>query len=137
MRALDEVVMPSVVAAQLYTLRDYTRTPLDIARTFARVKKLGYDAVQCSALGPIDPKELDKILKGEGLVCCATHVPLDRLKNQTTAVIDEHLMWGCRYTAVGGFFQNTYTTQDWLDFAHLYSGVARKFAGSAIAVGYH
>ena len=51
--------MPSsVIAAQLYTLRDYTKTPADIAQTLKKVKALGYDAVQLSALGPIDPVEL-------------------------------------------------------------------------------
>ena len=58
----------SQIGAQLYTLRDYTKTPADIAKTLARVKKMGYDAVQASALGPIDSKELAKIMKDEGLV---------------------------------------------------------------------
>ena len=44
-----------MIGAQLYTLREYTKTPADIAKTFARVKKMGYNGVQCSALGPIDP----------------------------------------------------------------------------------
>ena len=94
----------SRLAAQLFTLRDFTQTPADIGKTFAKVKKLGYDAVQCSALGPIEPAELAKVLKNEGLTCCATHIGLDRLKTETEKVIDEHRLWGCRYTAIGGFF---------------------------------
>ena len=62
----------SVIAAQLYTLREFTKTPADIARTLRKVKQAGYDAVQASALGPIEPAELARILQGEGLVCCAT-----------------------------------------------------------------
>ena len=69
--------MPSQIAAQLYTLREFTKTPADIASTLKRVRKIGYEAVQCSALGKIDPKELKNILDGEGLTCCATHTPLD------------------------------------------------------------
>ena len=42
------------IGAQLYTLRDFLKTPADIAKTLARVKKLGYDAVQVSGFGPID-----------------------------------------------------------------------------------
>ncbi len=130
--------MPSsALAAQLFTLREYTQTPSDIAKTFSKVKKLGYEAVQCSALGPIDPKELAKVLQNEGLACCATHVALDRLKNERQAVIDEHKLWGCRYTAIGGFFQNSYTTQDWLDFARDYSAIAKSFQGSGVSLGYH
>src|SRR3954447_17858393 len=96
--------MPTQIAAQMYTLREFTKTPADIAKTLGRVKKLGYDAVQLSALGPIDPKELATILKNEGLTCCATHGSRERWETETQAVIDEHHQWGCKYTAIGGFW---------------------------------
>src|SRR6516162_675366 len=107
----------SAIAAQLYTLREFTKTPADIASTLKRVRKIGYEAVQLSALGKIDAKELANILRGEGLACCATHVAPDRMKNETQAVIDEHKLWGCAYTAIGGFFPKEPLTQDWLNFA--------------------
>ena len=129
----------SRLAAQLFTLREFTQTPADIAKTMARVKKLGYDAVQCSALGPIDPAELAKVLKNEGLACCATHVALDRLKNETAKVIDEHRLWGCRYTAIGGFFKQDgkFGANDWTNFCADYNALARKFDGSGLSIGYH
>ena len=129
--------MPTQIALQMYTLREFTKTPADIAKTLSRVKKLGYDAVQLSALGPIDPKELANILNNEGLVCCATHISLDRMKNETAAVIDDHKLWRCEYIAIGGFFPKDPTEQTWLDFAHDYSEVANKFIGSGITIGYH
>jgi sugar phosphate isomerase/epimerase len=121
----------------MYTLREFTKTPADIATTLARVKKLGYDAVQLSALGPIDPNELANILNNEGLVCCATHISMDRTKNETSAVIEDHKLWNCSYTAIGGFFPKDPTEQDWLNFARDYNDVARKFDGSGLAIGYH
>jgi len=127
----------SQLAAQLYTLRDFTKTPADIASTLKRVKKMGYDAVQASALGKIEPKELAAILQGEGLTCCATHVPFNRMKSETQAVIDEHKLWGCRYTAVGGFFPKNPTAADWHGFARDYSELARNFKGSGVEIGYH
>lgn len=127
----------SQLAAQLYTLREFTKSPGDIATTMKRVKQMGYDAVQCSAMGKIEPKELAAILQGEGLACCATHVPLDRMKAQAQAVIDEHRLWNCEYTAVGGFFPKQPTAQDWHAFAREYSEVAQQFKGSGVAIGYH
>lgn len=127
----------SSIAAQLYTLREFIKTPGDIATTLKRVRKIGYEAVQVSAMGKIEPAELAKILSGEGLVCCATHVSIDRMKNETQAVIDEHRLWGCEYTAIGGFFPKEPTTADWLSFAAEYSEVGRKFTGSGLSVGYH
>ncbi|MCC6240021.1 MAG: sugar phosphate isomerase/epimerase [Phycisphaerales bacterium] len=132
--------MPTL-AAQMYTLRDYTKTPADIKSTLRRVKKIGYNAVQLSALGKIDPHELAAILKGEGLTCCATHTSLDRMQNQTQAVIDEHLLWDCQLTAIGGFSppsdKTPVTQQTWLDFAHQYNDLAKKFAASGLRLGYH
>jgi sugar phosphate isomerase/epimerase len=125
------------LAVQLYTLRNFTKTPADIAKTLARVRQMGYHAVQLSALGPIDPKELAKILQGEGLAVAATHISVDRMKNETQAVIEEHALWGCRYTAVGGYFKENPTLQDWLDYAQMYNEVADRFAGSDLRIGYH
>ena len=68
----------SKIGAQLYTLRDYTKTPNDIAQTLKKVREMGYEIVQVSALGPIDQKELKKILDGEGLYACSTHTEIGR-----------------------------------------------------------
>jgi sugar phosphate isomerase/epimerase len=130
--------MPSSqIACQMYTLRDFTKTPADIAVTLKRVKKIGYDAIQVSAFGPIDAKELSSILKGEGLTCCATHIPMDRMRDQTQQVIDDHKLWGCKYTAIGGFFPKLPKTEDWYTFAEQFSAVAQKFEGSGLSIGYH
>jgi sugar phosphate isomerase/epimerase len=129
--------MASQIALQLFTLREFTKTPADIAKTFARVKKMGYDAVQCSALGKIDADELAKILKNEGLVCCATHISLDQMRDQTQKVIDDHKLWGCEYTAIGGFGWKDVDASGWHQFARDYSQIAMKFAGSGVSIGYH
>lgn len=125
-------------AVQLYTLREYTKTPADIAKTLKRVKEIGYNAVQASAMGKIDPQEFKKILDGEGLTCCATHISLDAMRDETQRVIDEHKLWGCELTAIGGFFpKENVTAQTWIDFAKQYNEIAKKFEGSGIRIGYH
>ena len=127
----------TTIAAQMYTLREFTKTPADIAATLRKVKKLGYDAVQVSAFGKIDPKERAGILSGEGLICCATHVSLEQLRDETARVIDEHKLWGCKYTAIGGFFPKNPRPADWPEFARGFNAVVEKYRGSGIRVGYH
>ena len=61
------------VAAQLYTVREFLKTPADIAASLKKVKQIGYPAVQLSGMGPISEAELVKLLKDNGLVACATH----------------------------------------------------------------
>jgi sugar phosphate isomerase/epimerase len=87
------------VAAQLYTCRDLLKTPADIASTLRRLREVGYTAVQVSGMGPIAEEELNAILDGEGLVCCATHEPADRILNETPQVIERLQKLRCAYTA--------------------------------------
>lgn len=87
------------VAAQLYTLRDHLKTPAQVAASLKKVRKIGYEAVQVSGLGPIDPGELRKILDGEGLVCCATHENSDTILESPEAVVATLNILGCTYTA--------------------------------------
>jgi sugar phosphate isomerase/epimerase len=131
--------MTTQIGAQLYTVREHTKTPADIARTLQRIKALGYGAVQISAFGEIDNKELAKLLKDQGLVCAATHYRLDAMGTQ--ACIDYHQAIGCKYTAIGGFFPwrggATVTADTWVKFADEFNPVATKLAEYGIRVGYH
>ena len=129
--------MPSQLAVQLYTLRNFTKTPADIAATLKKVKQMGYNAVQASALGPIDPKELANLLKNEGLTCCATHTPLDRLRDDSQEVIDEHALWNCTYTALGSFNPKNPQPSDWTNFVRDYNAIIAKYKSSPLKVGYH
>jgi sugar phosphate isomerase/epimerase len=127
------------VAAQLYTLREFTKTPADIGKTLARVRQIGYRAVQCSALGPVEPKELKRMLDDNGLVCCATHVGLDRLRDHPQAVLDDHQLWNCRYTAIGGFFPKAedFNSAIWGKFIDDFNAVAGRYKSTQLRVGYH
>lgn len=87
------------VAAQLYTCRDLLKTPTDIAATLHRLRKVGYTAVQVSGMGPIPEEELNAILEGEGLVCCATHEGSDTILNEPQKVIDRLKKLRCEFTA--------------------------------------
>lgn len=90
-----------VLAAQLYTVREFTKTAEGLATTLRKVREIGYTAVQISAIGPIPPAEVRDMVQGEGLAVCNTHIPYDRLRNDLPAVIEEHRLWECRHVAIG------------------------------------
>jgi len=129
--------MGTQIACQLYTLREFTKTPADIAKTLSRVKAIGYGAVQLSALGPIDARELAKLLQNEGLEVCATHIPIDRLRNDRTAVFDEHQIWKCRYTALGMHTSPLHSTADWTSFAREFGSLSTDYDSAGLRLGYH
>jgi len=129
----------SQIGAQLYTLRDFGKNTGRYCQDLNRVKKLGYDTVQVSGLGPIEPAELAKILRTRASFVPRPTSNIDRMENETAKVIDEHHLWGCKYTAVGGFWapNNDWSTTAWLNFAARYNAIAKKFAGSGVSIGYH
>ncbi len=93
--------MASQIAVQGYTLRDFAKTPADVAKTCARIRKIGYEAVQISAWCKMDANEMAKILKNEGLTCCATHIGMDEVLADPKKVAEEHKILGCKHSAVG------------------------------------
>jgi sugar phosphate isomerase/epimerase len=130
---------PTRLAVQMYTLREHTKTPADIAATCKKLADQGWSAVQASALGPIEPAELKKILDDHGLQCVATHRGLDHLCDDPQRQIDEHAVLNCKYTAIGGFFPNPedFTRANWTGFIDRYNRAAPAYAGSPLSIGYH
>ncbi len=88
------------IAAQMYTVCSYLKTPQDIAKSLKKVKSIGYEAVQLSGLGPIDTAELRKMMDGEGLICAATHEGMDMILNEPEKVVEKLDQLGCVYTAI-------------------------------------
>ncbi len=126
------------IAAQLYTVRDFTKTPKDIAATMKKVKQIGYEAVQLSALGPIDGKELKNILDGEGLTVCATHVDYFRMRDETESVVEEHKILECEHPAIGGMpAEYRKGIEGFKRFAKEASGVAAKLKEADLTFSYH
>jgi len=89
----------SQVAAQCYTIREFCKNAADFAVSMKKVKTIGYAAVQISGVGPIPEDEIVKIVKGEGLVICATHENGKVITEETQKVIDRLGKLGTPYTA--------------------------------------
>lgn len=126
-----------MIAAQLYTLRDHLKTPEAIATTLEKVREIGFEAVQLSALGPIETDRLKEILDANGLTVCATHTAWDRLRNDIQSVIDEHRTLGCRHVAIGGMPNEYRNLEGYHRFAREASEVAQALADAGFTFSYH
>ncbi|ETT66056.1 MULTISPECIES: sugar phosphate isomerase/epimerase [Paenibacillus] len=115
----------STIAAQMYTLRDFTKTAEDLRSTFQKVSAMGYEAIQISAIGPIDPKLVKEYADESGLAICATHVSWDRLTNDLDALAAEHKLWNCKNIGLGSLPEIFRTGQEgYREFAKLMSDIA-------------
>jgi len=121
--------MKEKLAVQLFTLRDFTLTADDFAKTLQRVAAIGYPAVQLSAVGcmggespSVSPELAKTMLDDAGLRCIATHRAWDSLRNHLDEEITYHKKLDCGYCAIGTIPKDTYApTYDgyrrWLDDA--------------------
>ncbi|MBU7317966.1 sugar phosphate isomerase/epimerase family protein [Paenibacillus oleatilyticus] len=126
------------LAAQLYTLRDFLKTPEDIEAALKRVKEIGYRAVQVSGLGPIEPEALKEITDREGLTICATHIGYEDLTDKLDEVIAMHRLWGCRYVGLGGMPQQYRTSREGYEaFAAKATEIGRQLNSSGLQFIYH
>lgn len=125
------------IGAQLYSVRDYCKTIPDIAQTLKKVAAIGYPGVQISGFGPVDPKEVAKVLKDSGLVCAATHMGWPRFLNELDAVIEEHKMWGCTHPAIGSLPKEYFTVEGLKRFLDELPPVAEKLAAAGMDFSYH
>ena len=126
------------IAAQLYTLRDYLKTPDQMPETLGKVKAMGYKAVQVSGLGPVEPLRLKEMADEAGLKICATHISYDRLRNELDKVIEEHKLWGCEYVGLGSMPRElAVSAEGYGEFIRVISEIAKKIRQSGLNFIYH
>lgn len=128
----------TVLAAQMYTVREFCKTPKGIAESLKKVRAMGYKAAQLSGLGPIETDELKRICDGEGLTICATHVKFAELRDDTEAQIEYHKALGCDNPAIGGLPGDCRGSgEGFARFAKEADQVGEKLAKAGLTFSYH
>jgi sugar phosphate isomerase/epimerase len=125
------------VGAQLYTLRDYTRTAAEVADTLKKVADIGYTAVQLSGFGDIDPKDVALMLQDNGLTAASTHTGWDRYLNDLDAVIEEHLLWKCPHPSTGGLPAEYFSLDGLKRFLDELAPIVERLASVGMDWSYH
>ena len=125
--------------AQLYSLREQGKTPAEIREIFRRMKEMGYQMVQVSGLGPIDPYELRDISQEFGLPIPITHTPLPRLQEELDEVIREHRIFGCPVIGLGAMPKpmRDGTAATFLKFMAEMDEISKKIRDAGLRFAYH
>lgn len=126
------------IAAQLYTLREFMKTPSDIQASLNRVKDIGYNAVQVSGIGQIEPAELKQMTDSIGLSICATHVPYTQLQSDMNSLVEMHQHWNCKYVGIGSMPVSYRSSREGYEtFAEEVSAFGRELAREGLKLIYH
>ena len=92
-----------IIGAQLYTVRDYTKTLDEFSETLKKVADIGYTNVQVSGTCKYEPEWLAEQLKANGLTCSITHsYHYPEVLYKTQDVIKAYNTFDCKYVGLGG-----------------------------------
>lgn len=128
-----------IIGAQLYTLREFCKTPEDFAETLKKVADIGYTEVQVSGTCEYEPQWLKDMLSKNGLTCCITHIPTDKLLTQTEKVIDDHRIFGCDHIGIGALPNGWggITEEVYSDFVDKFTVIGQKIHDAGLQFMYH
>ena len=137
--------MSSKLAVQMYTVRDHTKSGSELAESLRKIRAIGYEAVQLSAVGAmsgetpeVDAAAARRMLDDHGLKCIATHRSWDQLRFHADAEIEYHQILGCDYTAIGGAPGIANHTPDtFRTFAKEADELAQRLGSAGLQFGYH
>ncbi len=128
----------SVLAAQLFTIRDFTKTRADFADSMRKIREIGYRVVQVSQVGDIGDAYIKRVCDDNGLSICNTHVSVDQLQNDIDDVIAQHELWGCRHVAIGGMpLEFRDSEAGFRRFAAVANGIGERLADAGLSFSYH
>lgn len=126
-----------VVGLQLYSLRAFEKTAADLAATMQKVRAMGYTTVQVSGFGPIDPKDVARIMADNGLTVAATHMGWKRFQTELDAVIEEHRLWGCKHPAIGSLPGEYFSLDGLKRFVDELGPIAARLKQAGMDFSYH
>lgn len=126
-----------MIAAQLYTVREQIKDPSRVGGVLARLREIGYRAVEVAGLGPSVTGRFGQELARADLIACAAHASLERLTGELSAVAAECREWGCRYVVVPSLPDEYRSGTGLMRFAREADDIARELQPFGLQLAYH
>ena len=84
----------------LFSIRNYLDSEEKFTDVLFKLKEMGYSHVQFSG-APFDAPMIKRAIEKTGMKVVLTHVPMERILNDTEALMDEHESIGCMNIGLG------------------------------------
>ncbi|MBQ9131688.1 MAG: sugar phosphate isomerase/epimerase [Clostridia bacterium] len=84
----------------LFSIRNLLGTEEAFLDTAWKLKEMGYSYLQFSGM-EFDADLIKRVSEATGLPIVLTHVPMDRILNDTDALMEEHARFGCHNIGLG------------------------------------
>lgn len=131
-----------IIAATLYTLRDHCSETKQLPKTFARLKKIGYDYAQISGVGAqATPAEIRQMLLDAGIETIGAHIGFDQWRDHFKETIERCHGFGISYAAIPGLdwrpMIKDYSLSDWKKFFRSIDAIAKNAKKDGVQLQYH
>ena len=128
----------SQIAAQLYSFRDFIKTPEAVEETFRKLHEMGYEAVQLSSsLAPMPEEQLRELLDRYSLIPCTSHEQSLQIFNEPEKVIEHLRKLHVTHVAYPGPHTGLNTLEETLSWAKTLNERAVQFRNAGITLAYH
>ena len=84
----------------LFSIKNLLTTEEEFLATALKLKEMGYSYAQFSGM-PFDADMIARVSVAADLPIVLTHVPMDRIINDTDALMEEHSRFGCKNIGLG------------------------------------
>lgn len=131
-----------IIAAQMYSVRAFTKEATEIPKTMAKIKKIGYDYAQVSGVqADISAADLRKAMLDQGVTPIGYHTALDtwRGANFKKTIAYCHDL-GVEYAAIPwmNFKENIgWSVADWKKLFREFDSIAKKALKEGVHLQYH
>lgn len=84
----------------LFSIKNLLDSEENFLNTAYKLKEMGYSYAQFSGM-PFDADMIARVSKAAELPIVLTHVPMDRILNDTDALMEDHAKFGCKNIGLG------------------------------------
>lgn len=126
-----------MIAVQLYSIRDHLQDPARVGGVLARLREIGYRAVEVAGLGQNVRAGFGKELERAGLIAFASHSSLGSLLAEVDDLVAECREWGCRYVVVPALPDEYRTGEGYRRFAAEAVAIAETLRRYGLQLVYH
>ena len=127
------------IGAQLFTVREYTKTWEAFEKTLKQVSDIGYQAVQLSGIGPFKAEDIKAACDKYQLVPVCTHRSWDEYCNHLEESIAFHKTIGCDIAGLGAMpnLRGVFTMDDVIGYVEKMNEIHDRFQEHNISFAYH
>lgn len=125
------------IGVNLFSLRTLIKTEEDFESTAVALREMGYDCMQFSG-APFDAEMICRVVKKTGMAVPLTHVPLERILEDTDRLMSEHASFGCQNIGLGSLPREALADEEKTKkVIHSLAEAAERMAARGFRLYYH